>query len=155
MAQLAMLGSVVFEVQPTNLESIHGEVGHDWAVKHVVGGMKPREAMGEADAKTTLIGKLFPQMFGAGGLDALKSMAESGSPQMYIGGAGAVMGWQCIEKVTEKHSYLDPNGQGRVIEFEVVMVASTSGASSGAMMDLLGGLFSAVDMAATVIGGVF
>lgn len=138
---LYLLGGVAFEVFPTNLDAAHRERGQDWAVKHIVGGEKPREAMGVADAVVTLSGKLIPHMFGPGGLEALAAMAEGGAPQMLIRGDGMVLGWHCIEKVTEKHSHLDAAGVGRVIEFDVKLVRSPTGASASAMMTLLQGLF--------------
>jgi uncharacterized protein len=138
---LFMLGSVVFDVEPTNLDTVHGEVGQDWAVKPIVGAQRPREAMGEADATITLYGKLFPHKFGPDGLEALKAMAKGGAPQMLIRGDGAALGWHCIERVKEKHTYLDKSGVGRVIEFEVTMAHSPTGAGASAMMTLLQGLF--------------
>lgn len=138
---LAMLGGVVFDVQPTNLDAINRENGQDWAPKAIVGAEKPREAMGVADAKTTLAGKLIPQLFGMGGLADLVAMAESYAPQMLIGGDGTIYGWHCVERVTQKHTYLDRNGVGKIIEFDVTLVRSPNGAGASAMMTLLQGLF--------------
>ena len=141
MANLYMLGGVVFDVQPTNLDAVHRERGQDWAAKSVVGAQKPREAMGVADAPVTLFGKLFPHRFGMGGLEDLAAMAESSSPQMLIRGDGTALGWHCIERVKEKHSYLDAEGVGRVIDFEITLTRSPTGAGAASMMALLQGLF--------------
>jgi len=138
---LYMLGGVTFEVAPTNLDQAQRTRGFDWAAKPIVGAAKPREAMGAADATVALRGKLFPQMWGVGGLEALAAMAEAGAPQMLIRGDGQVLGWQCIEHIHETHSYLDPQGQGRVIEFDMAMVASPDGPGAAAMISLLEGLF--------------
>ncbi|MGA2491839.1 MAG: phage tail protein [Roseiarcus sp.] len=138
---LYMLGGVVFDVVPTNLDTVNRERGQDWAAKAIVGAQKPREAMGVADAPVTLFGKLFPHRFGMGGLEALAAMAEGIAPQMLIRGDGTVLGWHCVERVKEKHSYLDAEGVGRVIDVEITLTQSPSGAGAGAMMTLLQGLF--------------
>jgi phage protein U len=141
---LYMLGSVVFDVWPTNLDAAHRDRGQDWAPKEVIGAMPNREAMGTAPATVKLMGKLFPDAFdapGTGGLEALAAMAEGAAPQMLIRGDGAVLGWHCIEKLTEKHSHLDRQGVGRQIEFEITLTQSPTGASADSMMTLLQGLF--------------
>jgi phage protein U len=138
---LYMLGDVVFELQPTNLDTVNRERGQDWAAKAIVGAQKPREAMGVADAPVTLFGKLFPHRYGLGGLEALAAMAEGTAPQMLIRGDGTVLGWHCTERVKEKHSYLDNEGVGRVIDIEITLTQSPTGPGAGAMMSLLQGLF--------------
>jgi phage protein U len=138
---LYMLGDVVFELQPTNLDTVNRERGQDWAAKAIVGAQKPREAMGVADAAVTLFGKLFPHRYGLGGLEALAAMAEGTAPQMLIRGDGTVLGWHCIERVKEKHTYLDNEGVGRVIDIEITLTQSPDGPGAGAMMSLLQGLF--------------
>lgn len=138
---LYMLGGVVFELTPTNLDGVTRERGQDWAAKAIVGGQKPREAMGKADAPVTLSGKLFPHRYGMGGLEALADMAEGTAPQMLIRGDGTVLGWYCVERVKEKHSYLDADGVGRVIDFDVTLTQSPTGPGAGAMMTMLQGLF--------------
>ena len=138
---LYMLGDVVFELQPTNLDTVNRERGQDWAAKAIVGAQKPREAMGVADAAVTLFGKLFPHRYGLGGLEALAAMAEGTAPQMLIRGDGTVLGWHCTERVKEKHSYLDNEGVGRVIDIEITLTQSPTGPGAGAMMSLLQGLF--------------
>jgi hypothetical protein len=138
---LYILGSVVFDVYPTNVEAAQRKRGQDWAVKQIVGAQRPREAMGPADAPVTLRGKILPQKFGMGDLETLADMAEAGAPQMLIRGDGTVLGWHCIEHVEEKHSYLDATGVGRIIEFEIALVQSPSGPSADSLFSLLTGLF--------------
>ena len=138
---LYMLGGVVFELVPTNLDAATRERGQDWAAKAIVGAQKPREAMGVADAPVTLSGKLFPHRYGMGDLETLADMAQGTAPQMLIRGDGTVLGWHCVERVKEKHAYLDAEGVGRVIDFDVTLTQSPTDAGAGAMMSLLQGLF--------------
>jgi phage protein U len=138
---LYMLGGVVFELVPTNLDAATRERGQDWAAKAIVGAQKPREAMGVADAPVTLSGKLFPHRYGMVDLESLADMAQGTAPQMLIRGDGTVLGWHCVERVKEKHACLDAEGVGRVIDFDVTLTQSPTGAGAGAMMSLLQGLF--------------
>ena len=138
---LYILGGVVFDVQPTNVDKVKRERGHDWVEKHIVGAEKPRESVGVSDQPLTLSGRLLPHVFGPGALDELGLMAQGSSPQMLIRGDGAVMGWHYVTKLTETHDYLDREGVGRVIEFSLDLVHAPEGASADAMMNLLGSLF--------------
>jgi uncharacterized protein len=139
---LYQLGSVSFEVFPVNLHDVEGEVGADYAAHEVIGAAKPREFVGPADAHFRLAGKVFPSKFGWGGFAALKAMATSGSPQMLIRGDGAVIGWMDIVRLRERHAFLDADGVGRVVEFDIEMVQSPTAASAGSMISLLGNLIS-------------
>ncbi len=139
---LYQLGAVSFEVFPVNVHDADSVVGSDFAVHEVIGAQKPREFTGQADAHFRLAGRLFPLKFGWGGFDVLKAMARSGAPQMLIRGDGSVIGWMNILRLRERHSYLDPNGIGRVIEFDIEMVQSPDGASADAMISLVGSLTS-------------
>ncbi len=138
---LYMLGSVLFEVAPVNLHEVSREYGHDHAAKDVIGAMKPMEAMGPSTGSVSLSGKLITHRFGAGGFGALQAMAAAGDPQMLMRGDGAALGWFVVEKVKEKHTYLGPTGFGRIVEFDIELKQSPTGASAGAMFSLLLGLF--------------
>lgn len=139
---LFQLGALQFQVWPVNISEVEREVGGDYAAKDLVGSMRSREYMGPADDKIRLGGVLYPHKFGGTpGIQALQVMAEMGVPQMLIRGDGGVFGWYVIEKVTDKHAYIDMVGVGRVIEFEIELVRSPLGPSVAGMMSTLVGLF--------------
>ncbi len=138
---LYILDGVVFDVLPTNVHEVDSTAGHEWAQKPLVGAMPRAEAMGPAPREVKLVGRFLPHKFGAGGLGALKAMAESGSPHMLIRGDGAVLGWHAIRHFRERHTYLDATGLGRVVEFDLDLVSTPDAPSAGAMMSLLQGLF--------------
>ena len=143
MATLYQLGAIQFQVAPVNISEVSRETGSDFAAKDVMGAPRSREYVGEADERLTFAGTLFPQKFGGlPGIDALQTVARAGQPQMLMRGDGSVFGWYVIEKVTDKHTYLDVAGVGRMIEFEIELVKSPNAASVGAMMSTLTGLFS-------------
>ena len=140
---LYQLGAIQFQVVPVNISEVSRETGSDFAAKDVMGAPRPREYVGEADERLTFAGTLFPQKFGGlSGIDALQAIARAGQPQMLMRGDGSVFGWYVIEKVTDKQSYLDIAGVGRMIEFEIELVKSPNAASVGAMMSTLTSLFS-------------
>jgi phage protein U len=143
MATLYQLGAIQFQVAPVNVSEVSRETGSDFAAKDVMGAPRPREFVGEADERLTFAGTMFPQKFGGlSGIEALQSIARAGQPQMLMRGDGAVFGWYVIEKVTDKHSYLDVAGVGRMIEFEIELVKSPNAASAASMMSTLMSLFS-------------
>lgn len=141
---LYMLGAVTFEVQPVNLGFAQSEVGADYAIHEVIGARKPREYGGPTDTPWRLEGRLFPSRFGWGMFEVLKAMAEASPPQMLIRGDGAVLGWMDVLRVRERHSFLDQTGVGRIVDFEVELVRSPSGADAMSLVGLVGGLVSSL-----------
>ena len=139
---LYQLGAVQFEVAPVNVDRIERKVGADYAAKDIIGAPRPREFTGEADETVKLHGTLFPHRFGGlDGLSTLQAMAVAGEPQMLIRGDGYVYGWYLIEEVSDKATFLDREGVGRVIEFDVSLFKSPRSASSGSMLSMLMSLF--------------
>lgn len=134
---LMMLGPVQFEVVPFNTEG-YGH-GHEasFAEKPVLGVRPPLEFVGEGPETWTIRGKLFPEKFGGmGHLAVLYEARASGLPQYMMRGDGALMGWVSILSVTEKSSYLDSDGVGRVINVDIT-VKRSSRPSAGAFFSLL------------------
>lgn len=135
-------GGVAFEVAPVNIHVFEREVGADFAAKDIVGERRPREFTGEADEKVSFSGRLFPQRFGGlEGLGALQAMARAGQPQILIRGDGLNLGWYLIESVKDRHAYIDREGVGRMIEFDIELVATPRRAGAGAMARMLMNLF--------------
>jgi len=120
---LAQLGSVTFEVWPLNLHETDRQAAADHVAKDVLGSLRPREFVGEGDDLITLRGRLFPEAFG-GSTDDLHMMRVSGTAQIYVRGDGRSFGWWLIERVTERATFLDGKGRGKVIEFEVSLTLS-------------------------------
>jgi phage protein U len=142
MAILYQLGAFTFDVFPVNVEAVERQVGADYAAKDIVGAMRPREFTGEADDRVKLSGRLFPQRLGgAAGIGALQALARTGEPQLLLRGDGEVLGWYLIEQVTDKHSFLDVAGMGRMIELDVELVKTPLRASASGMIATIASLF--------------
>ena len=124
---LMMLGPVRFEVVPFNAGSYDHSHAAGFAEKPVLGARPPLEFVGDGAESWTIKAKLFPEKFG--GMDelaALYSARASGEPQYLMSGDGAVMGWVVIRSVTERSTYLDAGGVGRVIEVDIAVSRSST-----------------------------
>ena len=139
---LYMIGPLQFEVFPLNVHEMSHDLGADFAPKDVIGAARPREFTGEADEQIRFSGRLFPHFSGGlGELEALKMMARSGAPYPLMRGDGMMMGWFLIDKLSTKSSYLDGQGIGRQIEFDMNLIASPQSSSPQSLLNLLTGLF--------------
>lgn len=117
---LLMIGPVRMKVAPFNVTEYTQTRETSFVVKPVLGGREPMEYVGEGAATLEVTGKLFPEKFGgASSLTVLNLARASGSPQWLMRGDGGLMGWVVIESVTERSSYLDANGVGRVIDVDI------------------------------------
>jgi phage protein U len=139
---LYQLGALTLDVTPFNTHAVERESGYDFAAKEIVGAMKPREPMGEADEKITFECRLFPHRFGGlSELSVLDSMRASGQPQILVRGDGLNRGWFVIERVREKESYLTAEGIGRQIEVTIELARSPKGANASSILSTLMSLF--------------
>lgn len=139
---LMQLGAVQFDVVPINTHEYDHAGSASFAAHPVVGAMPPLEAVGEGQESWTIRGKLFPHRFGGlAELDTLHAMRRAQQPQFLMRGDGVPMGWVVIIRVQEKSSYLDREGVGRVIEFDVSVRRSQPPNAAG-MFNALVSLFA-------------
>lgn len=117
---LMMIGPVFMQIAPFNAVSWSQERETAFVAKPVIGGREPLEYVGEGPATITVQGRLYPERFGGmTGLEVLELARASGVQQWLMRGDGGMMGWVVIEKVTQRASYLDADGVGRIIDVEV------------------------------------
>ena len=130
---LYQVGQIQFSVAPLNAHSATKESNTDYVEKPVVGARQPLEWVGEGAKVLSLFGRLFPKQFGGlDGLATLQAMRESGKPQYVMRGDMTPLGWFVIENIAERASYLDKDGVGRIVEFDINMKRdSTPGPESG------------------------
>ena len=142
MAILYQLGAFTFDVFPVNVHEVERQMGANYAAKDIMGAMRPREFTGEADDRVKLSGRLFPQRLGGtSGIGALQALTRTGEPQLLIRGDGEVLGWYLIEQVTDKHTFLDVAGVGRMIELDLELVKTPLRASASEMIATIASLF--------------
>lgn len=117
---LLMIGPVSLRVAPFNATAHSQSRETAFVAKPVLGGREPMEYVGEGPATVNVSGKLFPEKFGGlSSLQVLDLARASGTPQWLMRGDGGMMGWVVIEAVTERSSYLDAQGVGRVIDVDI------------------------------------
>lgn len=139
---LMSLGPIKFEVYPFNAT----EYGHDhestFAEKPVLGARPPLEWVGEGTESWSIKAKIFPHKFGGlGDLKKLYQARAAGRPLYLMRGDGSQMGWVVIDKVSERSSYLDAQGIGKVIEVDI-SVRRSSKPSNGSFFSVFSGVFS-------------
>lgn len=129
---LMQIGPVLFELVPLNTGEYSHQHTADFVAKPVLGIMPPQEFVGEGEESWTIRAKLFPHKFGGlGHLAELFTARQSGEPQYMMRGDGAVMGWVVITNVTEKSTYLDRLGVGKVIEVDITVKQAGAPAAGG------------------------
>jgi uncharacterized protein len=139
---LMSLGPIKFEVYPFNAT----EYGHDhestFAEKPVLGARPPLEWVGEGTESWSIKAKIFPHKFGGlGDLKKLYQARAAGRPLYLMRGDGSQMGWVVIDKVSERSSYLDAQGIGKVIEVDI-SVRRSAKPSNGSFFSVFSGVFS-------------
>lgn len=141
---LMQLGALKFEVAPVNTYSNTHDHMTRYAEKPVLGARPPMEWIGDGKESWTISAKLFPQKFGGmSALDLLYQMRTSGQPQYMMRGDGSLMGWVVILDVSERSSWLDSMGVGKVIDVAIT-VARSEGPSGGNYFGSIVSVFSEV-----------
>lgn len=114
------LGPIRFEVHPFNATDYdHGQES-GFVEKPMLRARSPIEWVGEGSESWSIRAPLFPHRFG--GLGVLNTPCQAraaGRPVYLMCGDGAQMGWVVIEKVSERSSFLDRRGIGRVVEIDI------------------------------------
>ena len=139
---LMTLGPIRFEVYPFNATEY--DHGHEtsFVEKPVLGARPPLEWVGEGAESWSLRAIIFPHKFGGlGDLKKLYQARAAGRPLYLMRGDGAQMGWVVIERVSERASYLDAEGIGRVIDVDI-SVRRAAKPSNGSFFSVFSGLFS-------------
>ena len=139
---LMTLGPIRFEVHPFNATEY--DPGHEtsFVEKPVLGARPPLEWVGEGSESWSIKARIFPHRFGGlGDLKKLYQARAAGRPLYLMRGDGAQMGWVVIDKVSERSSYLDAEGIGRVIDVDIA-VRRAAKPSNGSFFSLFAGMFS-------------
>lgn len=141
---LMMIGPVQFKVAPVNVTEYSRTHTASHVAKPVMGAKPPMEWTGEGEETWSVRAILFPQKFGGeSALTILSLMRKSGIPQYMMRGDGGLMGWVVIDSISERSSYLDGSGVGRVVEVDLAMRRAASPVAAG-FFAALSGVFSSI-----------
>lgn len=139
---LMALGPIQFEIYPFNMTDYSHGHESTFVEKPVLGARPPLEWVGEGAESWSMTAKIFPHKFGGlGDLKKLFQARAAGKPLYLMRGDGSQMGWVVIDKISEKSSYLDAQGVGRVVELDI-SVRRSEKPSNGGFYSAFSGVFS-------------
>lgn len=120
---LMSLGLFTFALQTAPFETLKRSTGQRWTTNNRVGRGPAQQWVGPGADTITVDGLLMPELTGgAGNLDKLRSMADSGKAWILISGQGDHLGKWFIESVDETRSHHAGPGLPRRIEFTLKLV---------------------------------
>lgn len=129
---LFMVGGVQVTHSGFNVDAVERAGEAVFATYHVVGAEPQYEFMGEGERTIALSGKIHPIALGGGSsLSALEAMRQAGKPTMLVRGDGGFHAWVIIDKISEKHHWLNSFGQPQVVEHEISMKRCDSPQAAG------------------------
>lgn len=135
------VGPLVFDLR-VNVHEVERTSAEDFARKPIVGARQPLEHVGAGTETLRFTGKLFPERLGgAGAVEAMISIKESGAPQMVTRGDGKVLGWYVVTEVRHVDAFLDSRGAPRMIDVDLTLekTGTPSAASAfGSLMSIFG-----------------
>lgn len=138
---LMTLGPVVMDVWPFNPTETARESGGDYIEKAVMGRRPPLEFVGETSETFSVSVRLFPEKLGGlGALSMLGELRKSGLPQFLMRGDGIPLGWFVVESVSERSTFLNAQGVGKVIDVEISLKRADAPFGSG-LFSAISGLF--------------
>lgn len=144
---LFQVGPIGLDTYPLGPEGFSRNSGADLPAKPVMGGLQPREYMGEADQNMTLTGQILPtKLGGLAQIDQLHALSTAGTKVPVMRGDGKVLGWYVIEKVTEQHKDLTMLGVGFSVAYSISLVkvdtdGAVGSAQGGGLIGMLQSLF--------------
>ncbi len=138
------VGPVQMDTRPFNTDKFDRRASADIASKPVIGGLKPKESMGEGDETITFSGQLLPSKIGGlTELEAIDQLRREGEALPVMRGDGKSLGWYKIEQVSESHEHLDREGVGFVVKHRIRLTkcepdTGAAGAVIGMILSIFG-----------------
>ncbi len=122
---LYIVGGVVIEVVGFNVTESDASFEASFAEKAVVGRRPVLEAVGEGPETLSLSGRLFPRKFGGlTEVEALQAQRQAQQAVHVLRGDGVPLGFFVITAMTAKHTKLDQQGVGQIVDFDIKLKRS-------------------------------
>lgn len=132
MAMLA-IGDFVFTLKTAPFQTRQRSTQQRWASNARVGAAPAHQYIGPGDDSLTLSGVLYHEVTGhSKDIEALRTLAAKGEPQLIVDDAGYLRGYWFIESIEETGSEFFSNGAPRKIEFTVQLKRTDDPSSSQA-----------------------
>ena len=139
---LYQLGALTVDTRPFNADSVSRSAGADIAKKPTMGGLKPKEFMGEGDETFTLSGQLLPTKIGGWTeLSVVDGYRRAGASLPLVRGDGVSLGWYKIETVSERHKDLTSSGVGFTVRYSLKLTKSAPDASAQGLVQSILSIF--------------
>lgn len=138
---LYLLGTLIVDTRPFSIDAWERNADAAIAVKPVIGGFQPKEFMGEGEEEISISGQILPSKIG--GLIELEmahQMRKSGTRFPLLRGDGWRPGWFAITKISEKHTEINRDGVGYLVNHTISMIRTEPDTGSGQQM--ISGLLS-------------
>lgn len=119
---LMSLGQFVWGIHTLAYQQLQRQTQYRYASNNRVGKRPATQFLGPGEDSITLSGWISPELAGdRTSLDALRAMAEKGTPYVLVSGNGEVFGLWEIKSITETNTLFYPNGLPRRIEFSITI----------------------------------
>lgn len=117
---MMQLGGYQFALETAAYQQLTRTTAYRWPKQEVYGTRPVGQFTGPGEETITLQGVIYPEFRGGfGQVDAMRGEAETGVPLLLVSGEGLILGYYCIEEITETHSTFAAFGLPLKIEFGV------------------------------------
>lgn len=117
---LLNLGGYKFSLLTAAYESLQRQWQFNWPSQERLQNTGAKQFTGIGEQSINLPGTIFPGEYGQ--VDFIERLAETaanGSPLLLISGYGDIMGFWCVESISETRKIFFPDGAPRKIEFTI------------------------------------
>lgn len=115
---LMMLGAFEFSLGTATYQEFRRTTEYRWPSQERIARGPALQWVGPGEDAITLEGVLYPDYWGGPEqLDALRTAAAAGAPQMLVAGTGVVFGQWVVERIEEHGTVFHADGRARKIEF--------------------------------------
>ncbi|SAL03080.1 bacteriophage tail-related protein [Caballeronia fortuita] len=141
---LMVLDDFQFSLNTIVFQEWQRTTGWKWPAQERFGQMDALQFTGPENDTLVLPGVLYPNWKGdIESLDALRQMADQGSPYQLVDSMGFVQGRWVIEKLDEKQAAHDTSGTPRKVEFSLSLKKFDDGETASDASDILDNASSA------------
>ena len=141
---LYQVGPLTIDTVPFEVSRVRRTASADYAVKPTIGGLKPREAMGEGEDVLILSGQLLPSRLGGMSELALAhALRVAQEPLPVMRGDGGSLDYRVIDQIEEDHRDIQRDGVGFTVEYtlRLVKVPAPAPTTAAAVIGTLISLF--------------
>jgi hypothetical protein len=117
---LLNLGGFKFSLLTAAYESLQRQWQFNWPAQERMRNIPAKQFTGMGDQSINLPGVIYPGQYGEGDfIERVAETAATGVPLQLVSGTGAIMGFWCVETISESRKVLFPDGTPRKIEFSI------------------------------------